>query len=169
GAAERRRKLLLRAAAEVLGCPEAEVAIEHSPGLAPRLAAPLATRLGLSCASRGVLAAAAAGSGRVGVDVELVEPAREPPWNVLHAAERAALDPLPPAERARLFARIWSAKEAYLKALGTGLARELSSFAALSEQNGALQIFDGALQARVATLDIREGGRDYAVAAVALA
>ncbi|MFJ1752866.1 4'-phosphopantetheinyl transferase family protein [Kitasatospora sp. NPDC088134] len=41
----------------------------------------------------------------------------------LHPAERAELDALPEAERPSAFGRLWVRKEAYLKGLGTGLAR----------------------------------------------
>ena len=47
----------------------------------------------------------------------------------VHADEIALLRALSPGERAAAFARIWSLKEAYLKAAGTGLAREPASFA----------------------------------------
>lgn len=61
----------------------------------------------------------------VGVDVQ-----REPlPGTVdallhrLHPAEREGLLRMPPAGRTEAFARLWTRKEAYLKGLGTGLAR----------------------------------------------
>ncbi|MFJ6215771.1 4'-phosphopantetheinyl transferase family protein [Streptomyces sp. NPDC092296] len=46
----------------------------------------------------------------------------------LHPAEQTEFAALPPdADPAAAFARLWSRKEAYLKALGTGLARGLST------------------------------------------
>ena len=44
------------------------------------------------------------------------------------AAEVRALEALPEAERMLAFHRVWTRKEAYVKALGLGLALELSSF-----------------------------------------
>ncbi|WP_431950928.1 4'-phosphopantetheinyl transferase family protein [Actinacidiphila sp. bgisy167] len=64
----------------------------------------------------------------VGVDVEAL-PGREAVdgvWRSLHPAEVDELAVLPLEERRVAFARTWARKEAYLKGLGTGLARELS-------------------------------------------
>ncbi len=69
----------------------------------------------------GLLAFAAAA---VGVDLESVPSAtavREA-LDVLHPAERAELDRLPPTARPAAFTRSWVRKEAYLKGLGVGLA-----------------------------------------------
>lgn len=67
----------------------------------------------------------------IGVDVESHRPL--PDLDALAAAhfatgERAALAGLPEAARAHAFHRIWSRKEAYVKALGTGLATPLHRF-----------------------------------------
>jgi 4'-phosphopantetheinyl transferase len=65
-------------------------------------------------------------AGRVGVDVEPFDgPASDPLlWKeTCAAAELAALGQLPPAERPAAFARLWTRKEAVLKALGVGLER----------------------------------------------
>ena len=43
--------------------------------------------------------------------------------------ELAALDNLPPVDRPAAFYRLWTLKEAYLKAIGEGLHRPLDSFA----------------------------------------
>ncbi|MFB6832195.1 4'-phosphopantetheinyl transferase family protein [Streptomyces hydrogenans] len=74
--------------------------------------------------SHGLVAVAVA-AGVVGVDVQ-----REcPPETVeaclprLHPWERAELERLGPARRVEAFTRLWARKEAYLKGLGTGLAR----------------------------------------------
>ncbi|WP_086729386.1 4'-phosphopantetheinyl transferase family protein [Streptomyces carpinensis] len=65
----------------------------------------------------------------VGVDMEAV-----PPPDVaaqlacgLHPRERTELAALPEEERPLAFTRIWVRKEAYLKGLGTGLAKGLST------------------------------------------
>ncbi|EFG64478.1 4'-phosphopantetheinyl transferase family protein [Streptomyces sp. SPB074] len=79
----------------------------------------------------GLLACVVTPAGGCGVDVEGV-PARPdalthlPPH--LAPAERAALDALDGPARAVRLAELWVLKEAYLKALGTGLTRPLSTF-----------------------------------------
>lgn len=79
------------------------------------------------------LALLAVAVGRdVGVDVERVDPRVEIEAlarRFFAPEERAALARLPGEERAREFFRIWTLKEAYLKALGVGLRRALDSFA----------------------------------------
>jgi len=64
----------------------------------------------------------------VGADVEPVPaPAVAEELAVaLHPRESAEVLALPPAQRARAFARLWTRKEAYLKGLGTGLNRRPS-------------------------------------------
>ncbi len=65
----------------------------------------------------------------VGVDVERLPELRVADGIVprLHPAEAAELSVLPPGERRAAFGRLWTRKEAYLKGLGTGLARDLSA------------------------------------------
>ena len=62
---------------------------------------------------------------RIGVDVEVFATG-DPAWNVLHKREQEALATFPQAQRLEEFLRLWTAKEAYLKALGLGLRREPS-------------------------------------------
>ncbi|ULR51534.1 4'-phosphopantetheinyl transferase family protein [Streptomyces deccanensis] len=61
----------------------------------------------------------------VGADVQRVPSpeAAELCLAALHLRERRELTGLPPSERPAEFARVWARKEAYLKGLGTGLAR----------------------------------------------
>lgn len=71
-------------------------------------------------------------SARVGVDIESCS--RTADWRGLAAevcapAEAAYLESLPLAARAGAFMRVWSAKEALLKALGTGIVGGLRAFA----------------------------------------
>jgi phosphopantetheinyl transferase len=167
GTAER-RALLRALVAYVLGAAPDVVSIAHEEGRAPRLLVPEDAAFHLSSASRDGLAALAVGRAPVGVDIELVEAATEPPWHVLHPEERAWLMGLPAGERERGFARLWAAKEAYLKALGIGVAREPSSFAVLPEGE-AMQVRDPARPGErilVATASTTDGGRDFAVALV---
>jgi 4'-phosphopantetheinyl transferase len=90
---------------------------------------PIGSGLFLSISRRGPFTAVALAASQVGVDVELVEGDGEIPWNVLHPSESAMLRQEDGPARAAAFARLWSLKEAYLKALGIGLFREPSSFA----------------------------------------
>ncbi|MFD9571541.1 4'-phosphopantetheinyl transferase family protein [Streptomyces sp. NPDC059982] len=64
----------------------------------------------------------------VGVDIEGLPSASavDDVLATLHPAETAELTGLPAAERPAALARVWSRKEAYLKATGTGLALGLA-------------------------------------------
>jgi 4'-phosphopantetheinyl transferase len=74
--------------------------------------------------SRGLIAVAVA-PRVIGVDVErLPSPETiEACTRALHPGEQAELEAAPPGERRAHFGRLWTRKEAYLKALGTGLSR----------------------------------------------
>ncbi|PXX22698.1 MULTISPECIES: 4'-phosphopantetheinyl transferase superfamily protein [Burkholderia] len=79
-------------------------------------------------------------AGRVGVDIESCS--RTTDWRALTSevcapAEAAYLDGLPPDVRAREFMRVWSAKEALLKALGTGIGGGLRAFAVVPPRDAA--------------------------------
>jgi 4'-phosphopantetheinyl transferase len=69
--------------------------------------------------------------GDVGVDVERLRPLADAEGvaaQFFSARERAALFALPRAFRQRAFFDAWTRKEAFLKALGSGLARPLDGF-----------------------------------------
>lgn len=75
--------------------------------------------------SRGLVACAIADRGRVGIDVEPIDPGVD----ALHIAasyfsadEAASLQRCSPEERPSRFCELWTLKEAFLKAIGTGLA-----------------------------------------------
>ena len=110
------RRLIL---AQTLGCPTAAVEIETGPQGKPGCAG-LAFSAAHS-ASRAVVAVAP--EGPLGVDIERLRPldldllARR----VLAPRERALLDSLGEDERGVALIRLWTAKEAVLKAEGTGL------------------------------------------------
>lgn len=97
------------------------VALSQGPGK-PHLADAGGPRFNLSHA--GELALIAVAEQEVGVDVEPVAEAGR--WAdvvdlACSAGEAAALRRLPPEEQSAAFLRAWTAKEAYLKATGTGL------------------------------------------------
>ncbi|WP_157405172.1 4'-phosphopantetheinyl transferase family protein [Actinopolyspora halophila] len=75
----------------------------------------------------------------IGVDVEKV-PSGETVQlclPALHQAEQSELEESGPEERRSEFARLWTRKEAYLKGIGTGLARDLGKDY-LGESGGAV-------------------------------
>ncbi len=126
---EERRERLEALVSRALGLSPALFEIEHAPDRPPIIARPLGAGLYLSTASRGRLAALAAAPGPVGTDVEMLDQGAEIPWKVLHRHEVETLKTLSGYPQAMAFARLWSLKEAYVKALGVGLKREPASFA----------------------------------------
>ncbi|WP_410498961.1 4'-phosphopantetheinyl transferase family protein [Chitinibacter sp. S2-10] len=94
---------------------------------------------GLSWSHTSAWAGAALGEGRVGLDIESIQPRR----NVLAIAEQyfsarecAALRAAFGEAQLSLFYHMWVAKEALLKALGTGLVGGLSRFELLPDKGG---------------------------------
>jgi 4'-phosphopantetheinyl transferase len=79
----------------------------------------------------GLAVCALARGGELGVDVERVRPlsdAEAVARSNFSPRENAALAALPEGDRLRGFFEAWTRKEAFLKALGDGLARPLDSF-----------------------------------------
>ena len=116
------RGWLRRVLAADLGCTAAAVPLVDGHGK-PCLAAGAGPRFNLSHA--GDLVVIAVATRDVGVDIEVVahgthslEAARV----ACTPSEAAALERLEPGERAGAFLRLWTAKEAYLKGRGAGLA-----------------------------------------------
>lgn len=94
---------------------------------------------GLSWSHTQHWAAAALGLGRVGVDVETIRPRKnllEIAQNYFAAAEVQMLLTLPAQQQMRQFYLLWVAKEALLKALGTGIVGGLSRFQLLENEGG---------------------------------
>ena len=116
----RRRAALRLLVGRRLDADPAAVVLGYDKRGAPVVRAP-AARLRVSVSARGELAGFALAGGPVGIDIEpLVDPG--PIDLVLTPAEQAAVAAAPDPGRARLDR--WTAKEAYLKALGTGLSRD---------------------------------------------
>jgi 4'-phosphopantetheinyl transferase len=140
--AEARHEALLHFCARSLAVTPSRVALTFDAFGAPQLM--LDGALGewrVSSASRGKTALFGLARRKIGVDLELLGEPLEPAWNVLHPREQQALRALRPNERHAAFLQLWTAKEAYLKALGLGLRREPSEFW-VRPQDGAYQIFD---------------------------
>lgn len=123
-----RRAALRRFVAAVVGGAPETVMIGRAQHGAPTLVALPGWRVSIS--ARGDHAAFAVSTQPVGVDLERVGAPQEPAWNVLAKSERGALAALAPQARHVAFLELWTAKEAYLKARGVGLAREPAEIAA---------------------------------------
>ncbi|MBM6545658.1 4'-phosphopantetheinyl transferase superfamily protein [Janibacter sp. YIM B02568] len=119
--------LMREVAAELAGCDRADVGLHRAcPDCAEPHGRPVPTGAAAGwhvSASHSGLHVLVAGAGRpVGVDVEVVRAAPPSPRlleRVLAPQERAPTEP-------EEFAHLWAAKEAYLKAIGTGLALSMS-------------------------------------------
>ncbi|HVX40331.1 MAG TPA: 4'-phosphopantetheinyl transferase superfamily protein [Gemmatimonadaceae bacterium] len=146
----RRRFVLARAAvravlARYLGADPAAVVFELGAHGKPRVSGdepPFSVSH-----SADVAVIAVSGAGAVGVDVEAIR--LIPYLDDLAArnfarAERATLEALPPDERVEAFFRAWTAKEAYVKALGVGLAIPLDAFTVDIERAARVVVHDDA-------------------------
>ncbi len=90
-----------------------------------------------SLSHSGHYAACALGQTPVGVDVQMTGSVREAVVRRQFSAQEArAIAASPDPER--MFARIWTGREAYLKKLGCGLRRPLSSFR-VDPENGRIE------------------------------
>jgi 4'-phosphopantetheinyl transferase len=124
---------LRRILASYLGATPASLAFGEGPQGKPFLDAPAhGQSLHFSLSHSSDLALVAVSRGRrVGVDVERVRPLEDLDGFVaryLSPREREAFVRIPSAGRLRAFFEIWTLKEAYLKACGDGLLRELDAF-----------------------------------------
>ncbi len=106
------------------GVPLAELTLAVEPHGKPRLAAPSSPDFNLSHCGDVFLLAIGRGV-EIGVDVEVLRPrprALQLAQRYFSANEAAALAALSETECQQAFYRLWTAKEAVLKALGRGLA-----------------------------------------------
>ena len=119
------RVLARRTLAAVLGVAPETVRLVERPGAAPALAWPDAGAAGFSISHSGPwIACAASATGRVGLDVEVVDPARDIDAlaaQAFDASQQAWLAARPAATRVADFYRAWSTLEARFK-LGTAAA-----------------------------------------------
>lgn len=154
--------------ARQLGVSAGELEIDHDAKGRPLLAGPAGLGLHISLATRLGFVAVALARQPVGVDVERIDQSSPLPFAVLHARERSALLALPEPQRARAFARIWSAKEAYVKALGLGFARSPDSFCVGLNEGDGFTIDDAPLASRIigAGRIIENGGQEILAAAI---
>lgn len=79
--------------------------------------------------TEGLACLAVAHGEAVGVDLEHMRAVKDDfVTYALNPAEHAGVQQLPPADRQAAFFRVWTAKEAYLKSIGTGLWQSLKTF-----------------------------------------
>ncbi len=147
---ERRRRrlahLLARRALRLrTGVPERELRVAVDDRGRPRLAGPEGADVdfNLSHGEAWVAVATAAGGARVGVDIESLSALGDPDAlaGAFAAEERRALDRLEADCRPRAALRLWTLKEAWVKADGTDQRLPLDRFAlALDPAGGAVPV-----------------------------
>ena len=168
-----RRAVLRRLVARKLGCAAEAASIIVDDFGAPRLSAPHISpdaELFLSISRRGALAALAVASRPIGVDIEISGTPEEVPTAMLHGNEAARLAPLDQSARHRAFLEIWTLKEAYLKALRTGLLREPAQIEIRLDE-GQIRLLDCGRPVATTTCETRTerlGGNTIIVACVML-
>lgn len=134
------RGALRRLLGAYLGSPPEAIRFAYGEREKPRLAEAPATDTGLevgaglefnlSHSSELALLAVTAGT-EVGVDLELLRPLEDAlaiSERFFSAPEREALAAVPETEREEAFFRCWTRKEAYVKAVGDGIALGLDRF-----------------------------------------
>ena len=149
------------------GCPPHAVRLVYGaagkPSLAPGCGPP-GLRFNVSHAGNVLVVALA--RMEVGVDVEAVDADldwRELADVVLAPAEAAELEALPPADRTAGFVQVWTRKEAYVKALGDGLAVPLPTVTCSGDRIGPLP---GVARGRWSVCDLAVGRPGYVGAVV---
>lgn len=166
-----RRGTARQVIARQLGQPEREIEIAHLSTGRPVLAGQIRPGLHLSLATRAGVVAVALAEAPIGVDIELIATGNDLALAVLHPLERQAVEAMEPARQPQGFALIWSAKEAYVKALGTGFNRAPESFAVRLLPGDRFAVEDPVrhTEARGQTLLIENRGRiALATAAIVL-
>lgn len=110
----------------------------------PMLAPGARLRFCFSLSHSGDFVAIAIGNGAtVGIDVETFRPRLDPlaiARAYFAASEIAVLEGCPSAKRALIFLQMWTAKEAVLKAIGTGLARSPADAAMRFSCDGRMKL-----------------------------
>ena len=163
-----RRALLRHWIGLCLGLPADGIVVGHDASGRPELVRP-GGDLFLSVSGRGDWAAFGLARQPIGIDAEPLEGGPIAP-SVLTTREQGRMRGLAAAEQAEAFLRIWTIKEAYLKALGTGL----------DQDPALLEVTDVGDRARIAVAEtgkhlgnahlrlVEMGGRRFVIAAVVL-
>lgn len=166
------RAILRELLGAYLGVAPAAVRLVYGARDKPALAPPLdAAGVQFNVSHSGEIALYAVGRHRrIGVDVERVRPLDDLAGLAgrnFSRAECAALFALPPARRPAAFFACWTRKEAYVKALGEGLAHPLDAFTVAFADGAPARIVDIAGDADAAarwTLAAVDVGTGYAAA-----
>jgi 4'-phosphopantetheinyl transferase len=126
------RGLLRRILAGCLDCDPRELAFGYGPHGKPHLLGAPGVAMSFNISHSGSVAVYAVARGQaVGVDIEQIRPDRathELAQRYFATGEVKALRDLPAEERVAAFFRCWSRKEAFIKAIGDGLAFPLDEF-----------------------------------------
>lgn len=113
------RILLRQALGTLLGTSGADLSLIEMPGAGPRLDWPDSAGVGFSISHSGAwVACAASASSMLGLDIEVIDPARDLPalaGQAFDPDENAWLRSRPDGSRTRDFYGVWSAKEARFK------------------------------------------------------
>lgn len=123
-----RRSILRRLLALYLGTAPEEIVLSYGPKGKPFLPG---GKLELNLSHSGGRALFGFARRPLGVDIEKLRPiddALDISTRFFSPPETALLADLEPEERSRRFLDIWTMKEAFVKALGEGLSRPLTSF-----------------------------------------
>ncbi|MCZ8182499.1 MAG: 4'-phosphopantetheinyl transferase superfamily protein [Beijerinckiaceae bacterium] len=112
-----RRRAVRALASVVLERAPGEFRITLSAAGAPCLAG---ASLWISFSGRPPCSTVLIARAPAGIDLEGLIPGDDIPWNILREDERSQFRALPSPAQGEAFIRLWSAKEAYAKALGQG-------------------------------------------------
>jgi 4'-phosphopantetheinyl transferase len=130
--------------AEHVGRGPAELRFRRAPNGKPELDDPGGLRFNLS--HSGDVGLVAVGSDcELGVDVEVLrelDALDQLERRCLSLGERRALQRVAPSERSGLFLRFWARKEAFLKAVGSGLVDELPAIDVTADLVGPCVLLD---------------------------
>ena len=118
---------LLQYALAQAGVPKEDQVFTENPWGKPQLTD--REDLHFSLSHSGTWAVCAVGASPLGVDVESPRCTMAVARRCFHPAEVKALEALEPEAQQAALSRLWTAKEAYLKALGRGLTLPMRSFA----------------------------------------
>ena len=123
--------LLLRRALEINGVSLFSCRFAHTPEGKPYV---VDFPVKISLSHSGKFAAVALSENEVGVDIERTEPQqRRLAERFFHPEEISYLAPFDGDEFDRRFTEIWTRKEAYVKALGTGIDSSFPTFSSLGD------------------------------------
>lgn len=156
------RGTLRRLLGAYLGVEPAAVPIGVADHGKPRLVAPHAEALRFNVSHSGDVALVAVSRSReVGVDLEAVRPMRDLAglWRMVASpVEALRLESVPTSRHEAAFYRVWTRKEAWLKATGDGLSRPL--------QDLEVTFLDGEAPALVHVAGLPGAGERWAIVAL---